>query len=70
MRRGCISLGSIQCSDCQRVIAGNERYLCVEEQEGVTLCLCINCCLKRGYAGYKTERGESVLTFLESEPQP
>ena len=64
MRRGCISLGNVQCDDCHRIIPHPERYLSVEEPEGVNLCLCIDCCLKRGYADYKSEKGESVLTFL------
>ena len=64
MRRGCISLGNIQCDDCQRIILHPECYLMVEEPEGVNLSLCIDCCLKRGYAHHKQEKGERVLTFL------
>lgn len=64
MRRGCISLGDIQCDDCHRTIPYSERYLVVEEAEGVTLRLCIDCSLKRGYASYKVEKGQPVLTFF------
>ncbi|MBA7494062.1 hypothetical protein ES702_04631 [subsurface metagenome] len=65
MRRGCISLGQVECDDCHRIIPYPERYLAIDEAKGATLCLCIDCSLKRGYACYKVDRGESVLTFLE-----
>ena len=65
MRQGCISLGGVQCSDCQRIIVHSERYLVIEETEGVILRLCVDCCLKKGYARYKEEKkGERVLTFF------
>jgi len=65
MRQGCISLGEIQCDDCHRVIPHSERYLIIEETEEAILRLCADCCLKKGYAGYKEEKkGEEVLTFF------
>jgi len=64
MRRGCISLGNIHCADCHRIIAYPERYLIVEETNGVVLRLCIDCCLKKGYADHKQEKGEQVTTFF------
>jgi len=64
MHCGCISLGDIKCDDCQRIIQCTEPYLVVEETEGITLRLCVDCCLKRGYARYKVEKGEQVLTFF------
>jgi len=65
MRQGCISLGEIQCDDCHSVIPHSERYLITEETEGAMLRLCVDCCLKKGYAGYKDEKkGEKVLTFF------
>jgi sulfur relay (sulfurtransferase) complex TusBCD TusD component (DsrE family) len=48
MRRGCISLGDTECGGCHRIIPHSERYLIVEEKEGVTLNLCVACCLERG----------------------
>ncbi len=63
MRRGCISLGNIQCEDCHRTIPYPERYL-IEETEDVTLRLCVDCCLKRGYAHDKSEKDKSELTFF------
>ena len=64
MRCGCVSLGDVKCDDCHRLIPYTERYLVVEEEDGVTLRLCVDCCLKRGYAHYKVEKGEEVLTFF------
>jgi len=72
MRRGCISLGEVNCDECQRLIPYPERYLAVDErngiedEEGETRRYCVECCLKKGYARYKTEKGEQILTFLES----
>ena len=64
MRCGCISLGEVQCNDCQRIIPYPERYLIVEETEDTMLSLCVDCCLKKGYASYKQEKDEQVLTFF------
>ena len=64
MRHGCISLGDVQCDECHRVIPYPERYLIIEEAEGTTLRLCVDCCLNKGYAGYKEEKGQQVLTFF------
>ncbi len=65
MKRGCISLGRIKCDDCQRAIPHPERYLAIDKEDGTTERLCVDCALKRGYARYKMERGELVLTFME-----
>ena len=64
MRRGCISLGDAQCDECHRIIPYLERYLIAEDAEGVRLHLCIDCSLNRGYASYKQDKGERVLTFF------
>ncbi len=65
MRRGCISLGDVRCDGCHCIIPHSERYLAIEETEGVILRLCVDCCLNKGYARYKEEkRGEEVLTFF------
>jgi hypothetical protein len=70
MRRGCISLGNVQCDECHRAIAYPERYLAVDEKDGVeveegeTSHYCVDCCLKKGYARYITEKGEEILTFF------
>ncbi len=71
MRRGCISLGEVKCDECQRNIPYPERYLTVEEKngaeddEGDTHRYCVECSLKKGYAHYKVEKGEQILTFFE-----
>ena len=67
MRRGCISLGEVRCDECQHTIPYLERYLIVEEREGVVLRLCVDCCLKKDYAHYKEEKGQEILTF---SPEP
>ena len=70
MRRGCISLGDIKCNQCQRVIAFSERYLVNDgeeeagtEKEGTTH-LCVECALEKGYAYYKEDKNERILTFF------
>ena len=71
MRRGCISLGEVQCDGCHRIIPHPERYLAVDEKDGVeaeegeTSRYCVECSLKKDYAHYKTEKGERILTFFE-----
>ena len=70
MRRGCISLGEARCDGCQRIIPYPERYLVIEEKDGVeaeggeTVRYCVDCCFERGYARYKIEKGERILTFF------
>ena len=75
MRRGCIYLGNIQCDDCHRVIPYLERYLVIDEKDGIevekgeTLRYCVDCCLKKGYAHYREEKGEQILTFFPELPR-
>lgn len=75
MRRGCIVIGNIRCDGCGRTIKHPERYLAIDEEgsagveDGKTLRYCVDCCLEKGYARYRTEKRERVLTFLEVEPQ-
>ncbi|MFC1916450.1 hypothetical protein ACFLW4_07200 [Chloroflexota bacterium] len=71
MRRGCVSLGEVQCAECRRVIPYPERYLAIDEKDGIedeegeTARYCVECCLNKGYAQYKIEKGEQILTFFE-----
>ncbi len=73
MRRGCISLGEVECNGCRRNIPYPERYLAVDEEKGVevkkgqTVYYCVECALKKGYAHYREEKGEKILTFF---PEP
>ncbi len=70
MRRGCISLGDIQCDRCHRSIPHSERYLAIEEEDGVevekgkTAHYCVECALQKGYAHYKEEKKDKILTFF------
>ena len=71
MRRGCISLGEVHCAECHSNIPYPERYLAIEEkdgledEEGEVRRYCIACSLAKGYAHYKVDKGEQVLTFFE-----
>ncbi len=73
MREGCISLGQVKCDSCQRTIPYSERYLVVDEENGVEAengkraRYCVDCCEKKGYAEQREEKGERVLTFFASE---
>jgi ribosomal protein S26 len=71
MRRGNISLGDIQCRECGTFVPHSERYLALEEQDGAeveeggeTVYYCVECAVKKGYAHYKEEKDERVLTFF------
>jgi hypothetical protein len=70
MRRGCISLGDVKCDECQKPIPYPDRYLIlnetngVEDEEGDIQHYCVECSLKKGYAHYKEEKGERILTFF------
>ena len=70
MHRGCIAIGDMQCDGCSRVIKHPEQYLAVVEKEGVeaeegeTKHYCVDCSLAKGYARYKQERGERILSFF------
>ena len=72
MRRGCISLGEMQCDECHRVIRHSERYLAVEEEKGKeaetgqTARYCMKCAVKKGYAYYREEKNEKILTIFPS----
>ncbi|HJX13080.1 MAG TPA: hypothetical protein VJ377_06075 [Dehalococcoidales bacterium] len=70
MRRGCVSLGEISCDECHSVIPYPDRYLAIDEKDGLEddegekKRYCVECALKKGYAHYKEEKGERVLTFF------
>jgi len=52
------------------MIPQSERYLAIDEEDGVevekgkTAHYCVECALKKGYAHYKGEKGERILTFF------
>ncbi len=70
MRRGCISLGETHCDECHRLIPQSERYLAIDEENGVEVeggkmaHYCVACSLKKGYARYNEEKDEKILTFF------
>jgi len=67
MRRGCIAIGQIQCDGCHRPLKYGERYLVIEGEGGEKQRLCVDCCLSRGYASYKEEKGEETITFFPKD---
>jgi len=78
VREGRISLGNVRCDGCQRTITHAERYLTVDEEDGVEVekgeksFYCIDCSLQKGYAEYrgeKGEKGEQKLTFFPGDIQ-
>jgi len=75
LRQGCISLGHIECDNCQQIIPHSKRYLIVDEEDGVEVengkksCYCVDCCEQKGYVRYSEEKGEKVLTFFPSEAE-
>ena len=68
MRRGCTSLGDVQCDECHRIMPYPERYLVIDQDDGTVLRLCVDCCLSKGYARYTEEKGQQILTFFVGEP--
>jgi hypothetical protein len=74
LRQGCISLGMIQCDNCKIYIPHGERYLLIDEEDSTETegakksCYCLNCSLEKGYADYREDKGEQVLTFFPGEP--
>jgi len=73
MRRGCISLGEVECNACKSTIPYPQRYLAIDEEKGAevkkgkTVYYCVDCALKKGYAHYIEEKGAKILTFF---PEP
>ena len=73
MRRGCIAVGETRCDGCGRLLKHPDRYLLVKEKDGVeveegeTVQYCVDCCLEKGYAHHRMEKGERILTFQGNE---
>ncbi|MCL2706639.1 MAG: hypothetical protein FWE97_00465 [Dehalococcoidia bacterium] len=82
MRRGCLSVGTVDCDICKCHIPYPERYVVVDEDDngeevvkgGKSVRYCVECAKKKGYAHYREIKGEMVLTFLResdvSIPEP
>lgn len=65
MKRGCVAIGTIKCDICGANIEHSDRYLIVDDADGRSKQrICANCCLKKKYAKYITEKGEKILSFL------
>jgi len=70
MRRGCISLGEIQCTKCNRIVPYAERYLAIDEENGTgtktgeSAHYCVECAVQKGYATYTKGNSEQTLSFF------
>ncbi len=68
MRRGCIAISQVKCDSCDRAIEYGQRYLAIESDEGGGIVrMCLQCCEKKGHAGFKRERGQELLTLFADE---
>lgn len=73
MRQGCISIGTVECNGCHNVIPYSERYLLIDEEDGeeseggTRSSYCLPCSLDRGYAEYREEKNERILTFFPAD---
>ena len=70
MRRGCISLGEIECDECHRIVPYSERYLAIDAEDSVeaekekTAHYCVEYAVQKGYAYHKEEKNEKILTIF------
>lgn len=69
MRRGCIAIGVLTCSTCNRSIEHGERYLLIEHEDenADKERICIDCCINNKLAAHVIEKGEKVLTFFTED---
>ncbi len=67
MRCGCIAVSKVQCDICHRFLEYGEHYLLVDDVGKQSQRFCLDCCLSRGYASYKTEKGEKIITFFPED---
>ena len=54
-----------------KTVPHSERYLAIDEEDGVeveeggmTVYYCVECAFKKGFAFYKEEKDERILTFF------
>jgi hypothetical protein len=62
VRRGCISLGNINCNQCGRSILYPERYLSLEEA-GEDRILCMDCCQEKNLVKPENDKEGAELLF-------
>ncbi|HSW58120.1 MAG TPA: hypothetical protein VLH15_06940 [Dehalococcoidales bacterium] len=68
MKRGCISLGNINCDECHRNIPYPERYLSIEIDKLTNQTLCLNCCIDKNLTRKESEKpGAEILFDLSKE---
>jgi len=76
LRIGSISQGKMKCDSCGQAIRYAERYLIVKEKDGAedeengtARHYCVKCARDKGYAEYRNEKGEHILTFFQKAAQ-
>jgi len=68
MRIGCITGNEISCDGCGRGMKHPERYLgLIDDATGEMQRYCTRCALDKGYAEYRREKGEDILSFFSEE---
>ena len=68
MRIGCITGNEIICDGCGRSLKHPDRYLGLINDETKEMeRLCTQCALDKGYAEYRKEKGEEILSFFTEE---
>jgi hypothetical protein len=66
-------LGEIQCDECHHIVSHAERYFAIDGEDDVeaekrrTAYYCVECALQKGYAYYKEDKDERILTVF---PEP
>ncbi len=61
-------MGDIRCDNCQRLISYLEHYM-VDEKEGRPVRYCADCSVEKGFAHYRQEKKERMLTFFPETPE-
>jgi len=41
----------------------------IDDEKGKLSRLCVDCCVKKGYARYTEDKGQQVLTFFPEKPE-
>jgi len=41
----------------------------IDDEKGTASRICVDCCLKKGYARYTVDKGQQVLTFFPEKPE-
>jgi len=67
VRRGCIAIGKVECSGCDRPLKHGEHYLVINGEDNNKQRLCIDCCSRKGHITKRKEKGKDIDTFLPGD---